>query len=79
MALCRRIRNAVRARDAFEVAPAVTGDGDVPLREADRILAERAPQPDDLVMEIELTPAAGVSAEEAMRRSVEFIRSLETS
>ncbi len=61
----------------FEVAPAVTGEGDVPLREAYAILKEHAPDPERLMMEIELIPPRGVSAEEAMRRSVEFIRELE--
>lgn len=74
----QRVRPRPDARPIhFEVAPAVTGEGDVPLREAYRILRERAPEPDDLVMEIELIPPAGVEPEEAMRRSVEFIRSLE--
>ena len=74
----QRVRPRPGARPIhFEVAPAVTGEGDVPLREAYRILRERAAEPDDLVMEIELIPPAGVEPEEAMRRSVEFIRSLE--
>lgn len=62
----------------FEVAPAVTGEGHVPLREAYRILREHAPDPESLVMEIELIPPHGVAPTEAMRRSVEFIRSLES-
>lgn len=62
----------------FEVAPAVTGEGHVPLREAYRILREQAPDPDRLVMEIELIPPKGVTPTEAMRRSVDFIRSLES-
>jgi sugar phosphate isomerase/epimerase len=74
----QRVRPRPEARPLhFEVAPAVTGEGDVPLRDAYRILSRRAPNPDGLVMEIELIPPAGVSPEEAMRRSVEFIRSLE--
>ncbi len=61
----------------FEVAPAVTGEGDVPLREAYAILQEHATDPESLMMEIELIPPAGVPLEESMRRSVEFIRGLE--
>ncbi len=60
----------------FEVGPAVLGEGDVGLREAYDILLELAPDPPSLVMEIEMVPPPELDPLEAMRRSVEFIRSL---
>lgn len=60
----------------FEVGPATLGEGDVPLRECYQLLREHAPNPDNLVMEIELIPVAGVPFVEAFDRSLAFIRSL---
>lgn len=63
----------------FEVAPAITGDGDVPLRECYALLKARAPHPDRLVMEIELIPPDGIDPIEIVERSIAFIRSLEAT
>lgn len=61
----------------FEVAPSVIGEGDVPLRECYALLQEKAPNPDQLVMEIELIPPADIDPIESFERSVAFIRQLE--
>jgi sugar phosphate isomerase/epimerase len=61
----------------FEVAPSVIGDGDVPLRECYALLKEKAPNPDRLVMEIELIPPAEIDPIESFERSIAFIRQLE--
>ncbi len=61
----------------FEVAPAITGEGDVPLRECYALLKAKAPHPDRLVMEIELIPPAEIDPMESFERSVAFIKSLE--
>ncbi|MEK7475750.1 MAG: sugar phosphate isomerase/epimerase family protein [Candidatus Coatesbacteria bacterium] len=62
----------------FEVGPSVIGEGDVPLRECYRLLMERNPAPDRLVMEIELIPPsfAGDDPVEAFEKSLAFVRSL---
>lgn len=60
----------------FEVGPSIIGDGDVPLRECYQILLEKTPNPDNLVMEIELIPPSGVDPIESFERSVAFIKSL---
>lgn len=60
----------------FEVGGSVLGEGDVGLREAYDILVQHAPNPARLVMEIELVPPPDMDPIEAMRRSVEFVRSL---
>lgn len=60
----------------FEVGPAILGEGDVPLRECYQLLRDHAPNPDEIVMEIELIPVAGVPFLEAFERSMTFIRSL---
>jgi len=61
----------------FEVAPSVIGEGDVPLRECYALLQRKAPNPDQLVMEIELIPPADIDPIESFERSVAFIRQLE--
>ena len=61
----------------FEVAPSIIGDGDVPLRECYALLKQKAPNPDRLVMEIELIPPSDVDPIESFERSVAFIRELE--
>lgn len=60
----------------FEVGPAILGEGDVPLRECYQLLRDYAPNPDNLVMEIELIPVQGVPFGEAFDRSIAFLRSL---
>ncbi len=60
----------------FEVAPSIIGDGDVPLRECYQILLEKTPNPDKLVMEIELIPPSGVDPIVSFERSVAFVKSL---
>lgn len=61
----------------FEVGPSIIGDGDVPLRECYRILLEKAPNPEALVMEIELIPPSEIDPIETLERSLAFVRSLE--
>jgi sugar phosphate isomerase/epimerase len=62
----------------FEVGPSVIGEGDVPLRECYRLLKERNPAPDKLVMEMELIMPSftGNDPVEAFEKSLAFIRSL---
>jgi sugar phosphate isomerase/epimerase len=62
----------------FEVGPSIIGDGDVPLRECYRLLLEKAPQPDKLIMEIEFIPPSDIDPLESLERSLAFVRSLET-
>lgn len=60
----------------FEVAGAVLGEGDVPLRECFDILMKNTPQPENLVMEIEMVAPEGVNPLEAFEKSLDFVRSL---
>jgi sugar phosphate isomerase/epimerase len=60
----------------FEVGPSIIGDGDVPLRECYQLLLEKNPNPDSLVMEIELIPPSGIDPVESFERSVNFVKSL---
>lgn len=60
----------------FEVGPSIIGDGDVPLRECYHLLLEKAPQPDQLVMEIEFIPPSDIDPLESLERSLNFVRSL---
>jgi sugar phosphate isomerase/epimerase len=61
----------------FEVAPAVLGEGDVPLRECYRLLQERNPNPDQLVMQIELIFPADRPPLQSLEQSLAFVRSLD--
>jgi sugar phosphate isomerase/epimerase len=61
----------------FEVDASIIGDGDVPLRECYQILVENTPNPEKLVMEIELIPPSGIPPVEILERSLAFVRSLE--
>lgn len=61
----------------FEVDASIIGDGDVPLRECYQILVENTPNPEKLVMEIELIPPSGIDPIEILERSLAFTRSLE--
>ncbi len=60
----------------FEVGPSVIGQGDVDLRTCYQILLDHAPNPRDLVMEIELIPPPELDAIDAFEQSLAFIRSL---
>jgi sugar phosphate isomerase/epimerase len=60
----------------FEVGPSVIGEGDVPLRECYQLLLEKVPNPDNLVMEIELIPPSDIDPIESFERSVAFVKSL---
>jgi len=72
-----RVRPRPEARPLhFEVGGAVLGEGDVGLREAYQILLAAAPDPESLVMEVEMVPPPGMDPFEALRRSLEFVRSL---
>ncbi len=60
----------------FEVGPATLGEGHAQLELAYRLIAEHAPDPENLVMEIELIPPKdGVM--ESLEKSLAFIRGLE--
>jgi sugar phosphate isomerase/epimerase len=61
----------------FEVDGSPLGDGDVPLRECFELLQRNAPNPDKLVMEIEMICPDAMDPEECLRRSLTFIRGLE--
>jgi sugar phosphate isomerase/epimerase len=72
-----RVRPRPDARPLhFEVGPAVLGEGDVPLRECYQLLLAQAPQPQALVMEIELIPPPEIAPLEAFEKSLAFVRSL---
>ncbi|MGF1448393.1 MAG: sugar phosphate isomerase/epimerase family protein [Opitutales bacterium] len=60
----------------FEVGPSAIGEGHAQLDLAYRLIAEHAPDPDNLVMEIELIPPKG-NVRESLEKSLAFIRSLE--
>ena len=61
----------------FEIGGAVLGEGDVGLAEAHAILAEHAPQPDRLVMLMEMIPPRPMDPMECFQKSLAFVRSLE--
>ena len=54
-----------------------TGQGDMPLRECYRLLLERAPDPERLVMEIEMIRPRGEDPVRYLAESLEFVRSLD--
>lgn len=60
----------------FEIGAAVLGEGDVGLGEAYAVLLEHAPDPENLVMELELIPPKDQDPVESLRKSLEFIHSL---
>lgn len=60
----------------FEVAPSVIGEGDVPLRACYDLLMAQAPDPERLVMEIELIPPADLDPLVAFERSLTFVQEL---
>jgi sugar phosphate isomerase/epimerase len=61
----------------FEVDGSPLGDGDVPLRECYDLLRQQAPNPDKLVMEIEMICPDSMDPNECLDRSLTFIRGLE--
>ncbi len=60
----------------FEVIGAALGEGDVPLRECYALLQQYAPQPERLVLELEMIVPPGMDPRECMNRSMEFVNSL---
>ncbi len=54
----------------------VTGQGDVPLRELYEVLMEKAPDPDRLVMQLEMFGPREMDRLECLEQSLAFIRSL---
>lgn len=60
----------------FELDGAPLGDGDCMLRECYKILMEKAPNPDSLIMEIEMVAPKGMDPLECMEQSIKFINSL---
>lgn len=62
---------------SFEVGPAVLGEGDVPLRECYQLLLEQAPNPRNLIMEIELIPPGDRPPLQSFEQSLAFVRSLQ--
>jgi sugar phosphate isomerase/epimerase len=72
-----RVRPCLDARPLhFEVGPSVLGEGDVGLAAAYRVLLEDAPDPRNLVMEIEMVPPQDPGPIESLKRSLAFIRQL---
>lgn len=61
----------------FEVAGAVLGEGDVPLRECLQFVAAAVDEPQKLVMEIEMVVPDGVDPVDGLHRSVAFVKALE--
>ncbi|MFQ5809938.1 MAG: sugar phosphate isomerase/epimerase family protein [Armatimonadota bacterium] len=61
----------------FEIAGAVIGEGDVGLAEAYQILCDSAPDPDKLVMLLEMIPPEGMDPVACLERSLAFVRGLE--
>ncbi len=60
----------------FELVGCPTGDGDVPLRECYDLLLEHAPDPDRMVMEIEMIRPKGMDDYECLEKSLKSVRSL---
>jgi len=60
----------------LKIRGAVPGEGDAGLKEVYGILMEKAPQPDGLVMLMEIDPVEGMTQKEALPRALEFVRSL---
>ena len=60
----------------FEIGGAALGQGDVGLAEAYHILVEHAPEPESLVMLMEMIPARPDGPQECLEKSLAFIRSL---
>ena len=54
----------------------VTGQGDVDLRHCYRTLLDRAPNPEGLLMEIELFPPRGMDRHQALDQALAFCREL---
>ncbi len=55
---------------------AVPGQGDAGLREIYGILLDEAPEPDKLVMLMEIDPVEGLTQRQALAQAVEFVNSL---
>jgi sugar phosphate isomerase/epimerase len=60
----------------FAIGGAVLGEGDVGLAEAYRILLERAPDPADLAMLIEMIPPQDMDPFQCLERSLAFVHAL---
>ncbi|MCX7968587.1 MAG: sugar phosphate isomerase/epimerase [Armatimonadetes bacterium] len=60
----------------LEVDGAPLGEGDVPLRECYEILKRRAPNPEKLVMLIEMVAPKGMNPLECWEKSLKFVRKL---
>ena len=60
----------------FEIFGAVLGEGDVGLRECYDLLLRKAPDPKNLVMQMEMICPKGMPPLEAMEKSIAFIHSL---
>ncbi len=61
----------------FEIGGAVLGDGDVGLAQAHRILADHAPDPDRLVMLMEMIPPRPMDPLVCLEKSLAFVRRLQ--
>jgi hypothetical protein len=61
----------------LEVDGAPLGEGDVPLRECYNILKQCSPNPDRLVMLIEMVTPKGTNPSDCWEKSLEFVRGLE--
>ena len=60
----------------FEIFGAVLGEGDVGLRECYDLLLRKAPDPETLVMQMEMISPRDMNPLDAMEKSIAFIRSL---
>lgn len=60
----------------FEMSGAVLGSGDVGMRAAYDTLVKEAPDPDKLVMVLEIDPVEGMGQAEVLRKSLDFVRTL---
>jgi sugar phosphate isomerase/epimerase len=60
----------------FEISGSPLGDGDVPLRECYELLLNHAPEPEKLVMGIEMICPPEMEPAVCLDRSLDFIRSL---
>lgn len=62
----------------FLLENCVTGTGHVDLERCFRVLREKAPFPDELVMELELFPGRGIDHEEALQQAIDYLARFRT-
>ncbi|MBM7565528.1 sugar phosphate isomerase/epimerase family protein [Paenibacillus sacheonensis] len=73
-----KVRPRLDARPLhLEIGPSALGDGDVPLQACYDLLAEQAPYPYELIMEIEMICPDDESPIDCLNRSIAYIRTLD--